>query len=78
MTLHEKTKPGTQQSEDPSTDTEVKKAVDSLKAKKRINGTKFKSQYPGDDLKRVLFVFPDGDSKSLEQSISKEIPVLSE
>jgi hypothetical protein len=52
--------------------------LDSVKPKKRIDGTKFKSQYPGDDLKRVLFVFPDGDSKSLEQSISKEIPILSE
>ena len=78
MTLHEKTKPGTQQQEDQSTEQEVKKAVDSVKSNKRIDGTKFKSQYPGDDLKRVLFVFPDGDSKSLEQSISKEIPILSE
>ena len=56
VTLHEKTKPGTHQQEDQSTEQEVKKAVDSVKSNKRIDGTKFKSQYPGDDLKRVLFV----------------------
>ena len=37
----------------------------------------FKSHYEGDDLKRVLLIFPKADWKQLEQAIGAEVEELS-
>ena len=71
VTLHEKSRPGANTDMRPNSNAdmkvEAKKAIEALQSKQKIDGTKFKSQYHGDDLKGVLFIFPEGDSRSLEQ-----------
>jgi len=41
--------------------------------------TRFKSQYPNDDLKRILFILPEGsEGKNIEKTLKQEAPILSE
>ena len=43
-----------------------------------LDGTKFKSEYQNDDLKRVVMVFPKDKSRSLEAHVAKEVAILSD
>ena len=38
----------------------------------------YRSHYEGDDIKRVLFIFPASNWKALEAQVNKELPVLNE
>jgi len=76
VSLSEKTKAvSSSQDKTPSSKEAIKGATST-----DLDGTRYKSQYPNDDLKRVLMVFPDNseESKELETHISKEVAALSD
>ena len=41
-------------------------------------GLRYKSEYQNDDLKRVLFVLDASNSKEVQETLGKEVPILSE